>query len=134
MGLTLSHQYLGQLVDATKTAVLGTARTQLVFQLQPEDARTVSARFLPLMPDDLAGLAAWEVAIRPCVEGATLAPVTGRTLPLGPATTDGSALARASLSRYGRTRVEVETALRERLESRSGNGGLGRDQAEDDPV
>jgi hypothetical protein len=133
VGLTLSHQYLGQLGDTVKTAVLGTARTQVVFQLQPEDARTVSARFLPLMPDDLAGLGAYEIAIRPCVEGATLGPVTGRTLPLGPPTTDGAALAQASLSRYGRPRAEVETALRERLESRSGNGGLGRDLEEDEP-
>jgi hypothetical protein len=132
VGLTLSHQYLGQLGDITKTAVLGTARTQLVFQLQPEDARTMSARFLPLMPDDLVGLAAWEVAIRPCVEGSTLAPVTGRTLPLPPPTTDGTSLAQASLSRYGKPRADVEAALQERLGSRG--RGLGRDQAEEDPA
>jgi type IV secretory pathway TraG/TraD family ATPase VirD4 len=133
VGLTLSHQYLGQLGDTVKTAVLGTARTQLVFQLQPEDARAVSARFLPLMPDDLAGLGAYEVALRPCVEGATLEPLTGRTLPLGPPTTDGAALAQASLSRYGSPRAEVETASAERLDSSRGEGGLGRDQVEDDP-
>ena len=124
VGLTLSHQYLGQLSDTIKTAVLGTVRSQVVFQLQPEDARTVSARFLPLAPDDLVGLSAYEVAIRPCVDGATLGPVTGRTLPLGPPTTDGAALTQASLSRYGRPRAEVEAQLAERT---GGDGrGLGR--------
>ena len=131
VGITLSHQYLGQLSDAVKTAVLGTVRTQLVFQLQPEDARTMSARFLPLMPDDLVGLGAWEIAARPSVEGATLGPVTGRTLPLPPPTTDGAALAQASLSRFGRPRTEVEAALRERLADR-GRRGLGRDLTEGD--
>lgn len=129
VGLTLSHQYLAQLSDTTKTAVLGTVQTQLVFQLQPEDARTLSARFTPLMPDDLVGLAAHEIALRPCVEGATLGPVTGRTLPLGPPTTDGVALAQASLSRYGHPRAEVEAALQERLVNRG--RVLGRDHAED---
>jgi hypothetical protein len=125
VGLTLSHQYLGQLSDTTKTAVLGTVRTQLVFQLQPEDARAMSARFLPLMPDDLAGLGAYEVALRPCVNGATLGPVTGRTLPLGPQVTDGSSLARSSLARYGTPRAQVEAGLRERLQRPSGQS-LGR--------
>jgi hypothetical protein len=113
--------------------VLGTARTQVVFQLQPEDARVASARFLPLAPDDLVGLGAYEVAIRSCVEGATLGPVTGRTLPLSPPTTDGVALAQASLSQYGAPHGEVETALRERIKARSGGRGLGRDVVEDDP-
>jgi type IV secretory pathway TraG/TraD family ATPase VirD4 len=129
VGLTLAHQYLGQLGDTTKTAVLGTVRSQVVFQLQPEDAKAVSARFLPLMPDDLVGLAAYEIALRPCVEGATLGPVTGRTLPLSPPTTDGALLAQASLSRYGRPRREVEATLIERLGGP--DQGLGR--TEDEP-
>jgi hypothetical protein len=130
VSVTLSHQYLGQLIDAVKTAVLGTVRSQVVFQLQPEDAKAVSARFLPLMPDDLVGLGAYEIALRPCVEGATLGPVTGKTLPLPPPTTDGTALIQASLSRYGRPRAEVEAQLAERI--KDDGRGLGR--SEDDPT
>ena len=126
VGLTLAHQYLGQLSDSVKTAVLGTTRTQIVFQLQPEDARTVSSRFTPLMPDDLVGLAAYEVAIRPSVGGATLGPVTGRTLPLVPPLSDGAALARLSRLRFGTARAEVEAALRERLTGPPGASGFGR--------
>jgi hypothetical protein len=115
VGVTLAHQYLGQLSDQVKTAVLGTTRSQVVFQLQPDDARFVSSRFTPLMADDLVGLAAYEVAIRPCVGGVTLGPVTGRTLPLVPPVRDGSALARASRERFGLARAVVEAAQRERL-------------------
>lgn len=133
VGLTLSHQYLGQLGDTVKTAVLGTVRTQVAFQLQPEDARVVSARFTPLMGDDLAGLSAYEVAIRPCVGGATLGPVTGRTLPLGAPTSDGLALALASSARFGTPRAAVEAALRERLASTSGGANFGRGFEGGDP-
>jgi len=127
VGITLGHQYLGQLGEAIKTAVLGTVRTQIVFQLQLTDARTMSAHFLPLMPDDLVGLAAHEVAIRPCVDGATLMPVTGHTLPLGPTTRDGAALAQASLTRYGTERAEVEATLQKRLQTPRQGRRFGRD-------
>lgn len=126
VGLTLAHQYLGQLSDSVKTAVLGTTRTQIVFQLQPEDARTVSSRFTPLMPDDLVGLAAFEVAIRPSVGGATLGPVTGRTLPLVPSVSDGTALAKLSRQRFGTPRATVEAALHERRSGPTGGSGFGR--------
>jgi hypothetical protein len=116
VGLVLSHQYLGQLGEAVRTAVLGTVRTQICFQVEYDDAKTLSHRFAPLTQADLSGLAAYEIAMRPCVGGATLGPVTGRTLPLAPATTDGAALAQEARQRFGRARAEVEAALRGRIE------------------
>lgn len=115
VGLTLAHQYLGQLTDEVKTAILGTARTQITFQVEHDDAQTLAKRFGPLTASDLSSLAAYEIAMRPCVNGATLGPVTGRTLPLPPATSDGAALAQASLARWGTPRPEVEAALRARI-------------------
>lgn len=115
-GLILAHQFLGQLSEGIRTAVLGTVRTQVAFQLEHDDARALAPRFAPLTAADLSGLAAYEIAMRPCVEGATLAPVTGRTLPLPEPTTDGAALGAASRERFGRPRAEVEAALRARVE------------------
>ncbi len=132
VGLVLAHQYLGQLTDTVRTAVLGTARTQIAFQVEYDDAKTLAHRFAPLTQTDLSGLAAYEIAMRPCVNGATQAPVTGRTLPLPPATTDGAALARASQQRFGRARAEVEAALRSRLEGPMRRRRLGRAQPGDD--
>jgi hypothetical protein len=60
------------------------------------------------------GLARYEFAMRPLVDGQTLAPLTGTTLPLPPAVRDGAALAEASRARYGRPRAEVEEALKAR--------------------
>jgi hypothetical protein len=116
VGLTLAHQYLGQLSDGIRTAILGTARTQIAFQVEYDDAKALANRFAPLTGADLSGLPAYEIAMRPCVDGATLAPVTGRTLPLGDPTTDGAALAAAVRERVGAVRAEVEAALRARVE------------------
>jgi type IV secretory pathway TraG/TraD family ATPase VirD4 len=43
VGLVLAHQYLGQLTDTVRTAVLGTARTQIAFQVEYDDAKTLAA-------------------------------------------------------------------------------------------
>jgi hypothetical protein len=126
VGLVLAHQYLGQLTDTVRTAVLGTARTQIAFQVEYDDARTLAHRFAPLTQADLSGLAAYEIAMRPCVNGATLAPLTGRTLPLGPTTTDAAALAQASRQRFGRARAEVEAAIARRIESAGRRQRTGR--------
>jgi hypothetical protein len=126
VGLVLAHQYLGQLTDTVRTAVLGTARTQIAFQVEHDDAKALAQRFAPLTQADLSGLAAFEIAMRPCVGGATLAPVTGRTLPLPAATTDGAALAAAARERFGVPRAEVEAALQRRVEGPARQRGRGR--------
>jgi hypothetical protein len=115
LGLVLSHQFLRQLHRDMQAGVLGTARTHVVFQLGVEDAATLARAFAPLTEHDLHHLGAFEVAIRPCVGGATLTPVTGSTYPLPEPTTDGEALARESRRRYGMARDEVEAATVERL-------------------
>ncbi len=115
VGMTLAHQYLGQLTEEIRTAVFGTARTQICFQVEYDDAKTLAHRFAPLTQGDLSGLAAYEIAMRPCVNGATLGPVTGKTLPLPPATTDGAALAAEVRQRFGTPRADVEAALTARV-------------------
>lgn len=115
VGLVLAHQYLGQLSENIRTAVLGTVRTQVAFQVEHDDARTLAPRFAPLSAHDLSGLMAYEIAMRPCVGGTTLAPVTGRTRPLPEPTTDAATLAEAARERYGRPRAEVEAALMSRV-------------------
>jgi TraM recognition site of TraD and TraG len=122
VGLVLAHQYLGQLSAEIRTAVLGTARTQICFQVEYDDAKILASRFAPLTQADLSNLSAYEIAMRPCVGGATLAPVTGRTLPLATPTTDGAALAEASRARFGVARAVVEAALKSRVD------GSGRSQ------
>ncbi|MGH3708414.1 MAG: type IV secretory system conjugative DNA transfer family protein [Pseudonocardiaceae bacterium] len=111
LGLTLAHQYLSQLSPEIKAAVLGTARSQVVFQLEHDDAKHLAPRFAPLSAQDLIGLGAFDIALRPCVGGSTLGPVTGHTYPLPPPTRDPEQLAAASRSRYGQPRQQIEAQL-----------------------
>ncbi|MEX5710150.1 type IV secretion system DNA-binding domain-containing protein [Parafrankia sp. FMc6] len=115
VGMALGHQELGQLTEAVKSAVLGTVRSQVVFQLDFDDAQKMAQRFAPLTREDLMGLAAYEVAMRLNVNNTTLRPVTGKTLPLPDALRDGRLLAEASRQRYGTPREDVEAALRARV-------------------
>ncbi len=113
---TLAHQHLGQIDDKqVKSALLGTVRSQVLFQTMREDAAILAPSYEPrLTADDLMGLATYEFAMRPLVDGQTLAPLTGTTLPLPPVTRDGAALAEAGRQRLGKPRAEVEAALKVR--------------------
>jgi GTPase SAR1 family protein len=124
-GLTLANQYVSQLSDAVQAAVLGTVRSQVAFHVEYEDARLLERRFAPLTADDLQGLGAWEIAVRPSVNGGTGAVVTGTSLPLAEATADPEQLARASRMRYGLARAEVEAALTARIQVPTRRAGFG---------
>ena len=126
-GFALAHQHLGQIADKqVRAALLGTVRSTVAFQLGWEDAATLARSFDPhLTADDLRGLGGYEFALRPTVDGHTIAPVTGVALPLPPASRDGRALADASRRRYGLARHEVEAALRGRLTMPGGHRTAG---------
>jgi hypothetical protein len=127
LGITLANQYVSQLPEAVRRAVLGTVRTQIAFQLDHDDARLLERRFAPVTERDLMGLQEYEVAIRPCVGGRTLAPVTGRTLPLEPPVREPERLASASRERYGAPKAEVETAITSRQQARAHTSRFGRE-------
>src|SRR6185437_10900462 len=85
--------------------------SQLVFQLQHDDAKILAPRFWPLTNQDLTTLGTFDIALRPCAGGATLGPVTGHTYPLPPPSRDPAELAAASTGRYGQPRQAIEAAL-----------------------
>jgi hypothetical protein len=80
LGVTLATQFIAQLPEQLRAAVLGTVRTLVTFQIDHDDARLLAKRFAPLTADDLMGLLPYEVALKPCVNGQMLTPVTGTTL------------------------------------------------------
>lgn len=124
---TLAHQHLGQITNKQiKSALIGTVRSSVLFQCGFDDAATMAKAYAPyLTADDLRGLAAYEVALRLCLDGQTVAPTTGRTRPLSEPTTDAEALARASRERYGVPRQAVEEAIQRRLSVPAGSPRTG---------
>jgi hypothetical protein len=127
VGAVLANQYLAQLPDRVRTAVLGTVRSQVVFQVEYDDARLLERRFAPILTAaDLMGLERFEVALRLSVDGQTVAPVTGVTLPLGESVRDASELAQAAREQWGRARAEIEADLAARVETAGDVGRPGR--------
>jgi hypothetical protein len=116
LGITLANQYLSQLPENVRAAVLGTVRTQVAFAVEYDDAKILEKRFAPLTADDLSGLAAFELAMRPCVGARTLSPVTGVSMPLSEPVGNAADVADKSRDSYGRTRDTVEASLIARVE------------------
>jgi hypothetical protein len=121
LGLILAHQYIKQVPDSVRSAVLGTARSQIFYQLEYDDSQLVAKRTEPVLTaDDLRGLGRFEIAARLCVDGQTRAPVTGRTLPLPQAIRDPEELRRELAEAQGMARADIEAALSARRQPMGG--------------
>lgn len=127
VGTVLANQYLAQLPENVRAAVLGTVRSQVAFQVEYDDARLLERRFAPsFMADDLTGLGRFEIALRPSVDGQTTTPVTGVTMPLNGPVRDAAELAQRSRAEWGLARAEVEAGLAARVTTASTPGQPGR--------
>jgi hypothetical protein len=132
VGVTLANQHLAQLPEAVRHAVLSTVRSQVVFAVEPDDARVLARAFEPALSErDLRELPAYEVAMRLCVGGQTVRPMTGRTRPLMAPTADPAELRTMSRLQHGRPRAEVEQAMSDRLATSDPEAGFGRRERQD---
>lgn len=114
-GFTMAHQFLRQLPESMQSAVLANARSRVAFQLSEADARVIARGHPELTPDDLTALGAFEIYAS-LFTGAVVSPfVSGKTLPLPPATSDPDELRRYSRERWGRPLDEVEAGLADLL-------------------
>lgn len=112
LSLTLAHQFLGQLPDLLRRAVLGNAGSIIAFRIGAEDAVTLAPEIgvhAPSALSDLANYTAWARLMR---DGA---PTDSTRLSFDEpdtAETDHSALVIArTQARYTRPRASVEAAI-----------------------
>lgn len=116
LGLVLAHQYLAQLSEPIRDAVIGNVGTMLAFRLGSEDAKALEGEFGPeLAAHDLERLAQFAFVARTLARGASLPAFTARTLPPPPRPEDATAraarIARQSRGRYGSPRALVERQI-----------------------
>jgi hypothetical protein len=128
LGLVLSHQHRGQLDRSLDNAVRANARTKLAFQTSQQDAAVLAKELGgQLTPEDLMGIAAHEAVVACFAEGATQAPTTIATAPLGPPLRPASEVLELSRQRWGKDRSEVDDAMTIRQQGRSNiRGPVGR--------
>jgi hypothetical protein len=116
LGLTLAHQYLDQLDDATRSAVFGNIGTMVSFQVGADDAEGVAEQLgKEVTGSDLLQLPKYTATIRLLIDGMPSRPFTMRTVePASRIDTARSEVIRAqSRRRFGTPRALVERAIEE---------------------
>jgi len=83
VGLVLAHQYLAQVEEPVRDAVLGNVGTMIVFRVGPDDAEVLEREFEPVFAaSDLVALPNYSVYVRLMVDGKTTTPFSAETLSL----------------------------------------------------
>lgn len=81
VGLVLAHQYLDQLKDDIRQAVLGNRGTLIAFRVGPQDAMTLGREFKPKFEStDLLNLANHDIYLRLMIDGAPSQPFSATTI------------------------------------------------------
>lgn len=116
LGLALAHQYLAQLTDHVRDAVLGNVGSMMVFRVGGSDAALLESEFMPpFTASDLMALPRYHVAVKLLARGETLPPFSARTRPALIPPPDASVIVERivaqSRERYARPRRDVEAAI-----------------------
>ncbi len=103
LSLVLAHQHLAQLPRDLREGISANARNKLLFNLSPEDARTLERHVAPeLSAHDLSHLGSYTAAARLIIDGAEMPAFTVATGPPHPPVAGRSEQVRAiSRARYG---------------------------------
>jgi hypothetical protein len=115
VGLTVAAQSISQLPTGVRQAALTNAATLLAFRQTADDAELLARQFPGVTADGLQALGAFEAIARIGLgPGDVSGPVSGRTLPPSPATSDPAHVRHLSAQRYGAEPAEVDRALADR--------------------
>lgn len=83
LGLFLTHQYLEQLPDEIRAAVIGNVGTLVTFRIGADDAEYLTKEFYPTFNDyDLIHLPRYCMYLKLCIDGTTSQPFSASTLAL----------------------------------------------------
>ncbi|MCX4750597.1 type IV secretion system DNA-binding domain-containing protein [Kitasatospora sp. NBC_01287] len=103
LSLVLAHQHLAQLPHDLREGISANARSKIVFNASPEDARDLERHIAPhLAAHDLSHLGAYQAAARLVTSAANAPAFTLRTTPLPePVPGRATAIRRSSRTTYG---------------------------------
>jgi len=81
VGLVLAHQYLTQIDEQVRDAILGNAGTIISFRVGPADAEILEKEFFPeFRAEDLVNLPNHDIYLKMMVEGKVSSPFSAETL------------------------------------------------------
>lgn len=117
LSLTVAHQYLSQLNEDIKGAILGNVGSMALFRISPEDAQALEGRFKPTFSaDDIIKLDNRNALVSMLVNGTPSKPFNIKTHDFKEGNKDiVEPLKELSYMKYGRPRDEVEHEILERF-------------------
>jgi hypothetical protein len=117
LSLTVAHQYLSQLGEDIKGAILGNVGSMALFRISPEDALALEGRFKPTFSaDDIIKLDNRNAIVSMLVNGQPSKPFNVKTHDYMPGNKDIiEPLKQLSYMSFGRPRAEVESEIMERF-------------------
>ena len=106
---------MAELPEQLRHSLLSNAGTLISFRAGAVEAATIARELPGLEAQDIQSLPPFHVAARVATGGGSgSVVVTGRTQPLGEPTGQEQRILERSAERYGRSREEIQAAIRER--------------------
>ncbi len=116
LALSITNQYISQLDEKTRDAVIGNAGNLIAFRVGAADAEFLVKEFAPIAVDDLTNVDKFNFYIRELIDNAPMPAFNGQSMPPDPNGNKELAEAIRQLSRlkYGNSREVVESEISER--------------------
>lgn len=116
LSLNITNQYIAQLDEATRDAIIGNVGTLLVWLIGATDAEFLQKTFDPLSVEDMVNIQKYNFYIRLLVDGSTSKPFNAFGDPPDPNENIqvGEAIRQLSRLKYGRDRDLVEAEIKQR--------------------
>ncbi len=85
LNITIAHQYIGQVIERVRAAVLGNVGSIIIFRVGGEDARTLEPEMAPIFKTkDMINLGMQEFYIKLMIDGESYDPFSAETLKVLP--------------------------------------------------
>ena len=114
--LNLAHQYMDQLTEEVRNAILGNIGTMILFRIGSRDAEVLIKEFEPLYEvTDLICLAKYQIYLKLMIDGVASDPFSASVLPPFPnefKTNNVNKIVSVSRERYSKTREVIEEKIR----------------------
>ena len=113
LGLILAHQYMEQLDETVREAVLGNVGTIATFRVGSTDSEILAKEFAPVfVEEDLINLPKFNIYLKLMIDGVSSKPFSANTLPpIGHPTGTTEKIIKVSRERYSISRDKIEDMI-----------------------
>ena len=125
LSLTLAHQYMAQLAEEVRDAVIGNVGTMLSFRVGADDAEFLEKEFGPeFMATDMVNLGFAQIYLKLMIDGVASRPFSSMTLPPinNPGASFRAEIMEASRKNFGVGRQEIEEKIGKWMAEMGGGG------------